>query len=79
MNTQADRRMPPLIRSLQSMNDSEIRIYTRLATQWRDQRLAEGSSAEVAFWNSLIGLLIEEHQGRMREIRQLESMYRGME
>ena len=64
-----------LIESLKSFNDGEIRAYTRFATEWRDQRLAEGSPAEVAFWNSVVSLCQDERQRRTTEIRRLEAMY----
>ncbi len=40
-----------LIDALKSFNDCEIRVYTRFATEWRDQRVTDGSPSEVAFWN----------------------------
>jgi hypothetical protein len=64
-----------LIDSLRSFNDSEIRVYTRFATEWRDQRLAEGSPAEVAFWNSVISMLVEERHRRKEEVQRLETMF----
>ena len=64
-----------LLESLKNFNDCEIRVYTRFATEWRDQRVTDGSPAEVAFWNSLISLLIEERQRRKEEIRRLETMF----
>ena len=71
MNTDSD-----LIESLKSFNDCEIRAYTRFATEWRDQRLADGSPAEVAFWNSVVSLCQDERQRRTIEIRRLETMFR---
>ena len=61
--------------SLKSFNDCEIRVYTRFATEWRDQRLTEGSSAEVAFWNSVISMLVEERHRRKEEVQRLETMF----
>ena len=65
-----------LIESLKSFDDGEIRMYTRFAAEWRDQRIAEGSPAEVAFWNSVVSLCVEERQRRKTEIHRLETMYR---
>ena len=56
-----------LIESLKSFDDSEIRVYTRFAAEWRDQRIAEGSPAEVAFWNSVVSLCVDERQRRKTE------------
>jgi hypothetical protein len=64
-----------ILDALKCFNDCEIRVYTRFATEWRDQRVSDGSSAEVAFWNSLISLLVEERHRRKDEIRRLEIMY----
>ena len=64
-----------LIESLKNFDDSEIRIYTRFAADWRDQRIAEGSPAEVAFWNAVVTLCVEERQRRKAEIHRLEAMY----
>ena len=65
-----------LARSLKSFDDCEIRVYTRFATEWRDQRLTEGSAEEVAFWNAIVSMLIEERQRRATEVRRLETMYK---
>ena len=65
-----------LARSLKSFDDCEIRVYTRFATEWRDQRLTEGSAEEVAFWNAIVSMLIEERQRRASEVRRLEAMYK---
>ena len=65
-----------LARSLKSFDDCEIRVYTRFATEWRDQRLTEGSAEEVAFWNAIVSMLIEERQRRSAEVRRLETMYK---
>ncbi|RMH31251.1 MAG: hypothetical protein D6690_16875 [Nitrospirae bacterium] len=65
-----------LIESLKTFEDRTIRAYTRLAAEWRDQRLAEGASGEAAFWNTIVALCIEERQRRSAEIRRLEAMYR---
>ena len=65
-----------LIESLKNFDDSEIRMYTRFAAEWRDQQIAEGSSAEVAFWNSVVLLCVEERQRRKTEIHRIETMYR---
>ena len=64
-----------IIDALKGFNDCEIRVYTRFATEWRDQRITDGSPAEVAFWNSLISLFVEERYRRKEEIRRLEIMY----
>ena len=64
-----------VIEALKGFNDCEIRVYTRFATEWRDQRITDGSPAEVAFWNSLISLFVEERYRRKEEIRRLEIMY----
>lgn len=64
-----------IIEALRGFNDCEIRVYTRFATEWRDQRIADGSPAEVAFWNSVISLFVEERHRRKEEIRRLELMY----
>ena len=64
-----------VMETLKEFNDCEIRVYTRFATEWRDQRITEGSPAEVAFWNSLISLFVEERHRRKEEIRRLEIMY----
>ena len=64
-----------LIESLRSFNDCEIRVYTRFATEWRDQRLTDGSPAEVAFWNSVISILVEERHRRKGEVQRLETMF----
>ena len=64
-----------LLESLRNFNDCEIRVYTRFATEWRDQRLTEGSPAEAAFWNSLVSLLVDERHRRKEEIRRLETMF----
>ena len=64
-----------LIDALQGFNDCEIRVYTRFATEWRDQRITEGSPSEVAFWNSLISMLVEERHRRKEEVRRLEAMF----
>jgi hypothetical protein len=64
-----------LLDSLRSFNDCEIRVYTRFATEWRDQRLTDGSSAEVAFWNSVISMLVEERHRRKEEVQRLETMF----
>ena len=64
-----------LAKSLQSFDDCEIRVYTRFATEWRDQRLTEGSPEEVAFWNAIVSMLLEERQRRSSEVRRLETMY----
>ena len=64
-----------LIDALGSFNDCEIRVYTRFATEWRDQRITDGSPSEVAFWNSLISLMVEERHRRKEEVRRLESMF----
>ncbi len=63
--------------ALKTFDDYEIRVYTRFATEWRDQRLSDGSPAEVAFWNALISLFVEERHRRKEEIRQLEVMYQA--
>lgn len=63
--------------ALKTFDDYEIRVYTRFATEWRDQRLTDGSAAEVAFWNALISLFVEERHRRKEEIRQLEVMYQA--
>ena len=69
-----------LLESLRNFDEEEIRIYHRFATEWRDQRLTEGSSAEVAFWNSLVTLCVEERKRRAAEVRRLETMYQtGMD
>ena len=65
-----------LIESLKSFDDSEIRVYTRFAAEWRDQRIAEGSPAEVAFWNSVVSICVDERQRRKTEINRIETMYR---
>ncbi len=65
-----------LAKSLKSFDDCEIRVYTRFATEWRDQRLTEGSAEEVAFWNAIVSMLLEERQRRATEVRRLETMYR---
>ncbi|MCA9473442.1 MAG: hypothetical protein MRJ96_11990 [Nitrospirales bacterium] len=65
-----------LAQSLKSFDDCEIRVYTRFATEWRDQRLTEGSAEEVAFWNAIVSMLLEERQRRATEVRRLEMMYR---
>ena len=41
----------------------------------RDQRITDGSPSEVAFWNSLISLMVEERHRRKEEVRRLESMF----
>ncbi len=64
-----------LTKSLESFDDCEIRVYTRFATEWRDQRLTEGSAEEVAFWNAIVSMLLEERQRRAAEVRRLESMF----
>jgi hypothetical protein len=64
-----------LIEALTTFNDCEIRVYTRFATEWRDQRINEGSPSEVAFWNSLISLMVEERHRRKEEVRRLETMF----
>ena len=64
-----------LIDALGSFNDCEIRVYTRFATEWRDQRIHDGSPSEVAFWNSLVSLMVEERHRRKEEVRRLESMF----
>ena len=64
-----------LAKSLKSFDDCEIRVYTRFATEWRDQRLTEGSPEEVAFWNAIVSMLLEERQRRSAEVRRLETMY----
>ena len=64
-----------LIESLRNFNDCEIRVYTRFATEWRDQRLTDGSQAEVAFWNSVISMLVEERHRRKEEVQRLEAMF----
>ncbi len=64
-----------LAKSLKSFDDCEIRVYTRFATEWRDQRLTEGSAEEVAFWNAIVSMLLEERQRRSAEVRRLETMY----
>ena len=64
-----------LLDSLRNFNDCEIRVYTRFATEWRDQRLTDGSSAEVAFWNSVISMLVEERHRRKEEVQRLEAMF----
>jgi len=65
-----------LAKSLKSFDDCEIRVYTRFATEWRDQRLTEGSAEEVAFWNAIVSMLLEERQRRSNEVRRLETMFR---
>ncbi|HQU29580.1 MAG: hypothetical protein R3B83_17365 [Nitrospirales bacterium] len=65
--------------ALKNFDDYEIRVYTRFATEWRDQRLTDGSPGEVAFWNALISLFVEERHRRKDEIRQLERMYQATE
>ncbi|WP_447968554.1 hypothetical protein [Nitrospira sp. M1] len=65
-----------LAKSLKSFDDCEIRVYTRFATEWRDQRLTEGSAEEVAFWNAIVSMLLEERQRRSHEVRRLEAMFR---
>ena len=64
-----------LAKSLKSFDDCEIRVYTRFATEWRDQRLTEGSAEEVAFWNAIVSMLLEERQRRSAEVRRLETMF----
>jgi hypothetical protein len=64
-----------LIEALTTFNDCEIRVYTRFATEWRDQRINDGSPSEVAFWNSLISLMVEERHRRKEEVRRLETMF----
>ncbi len=64
-----------LIDALRSFNDCEIRVYTRFAAEWRDQRIHDGSPSEVAFWNSLISLMVEERHRRKEEVRRLETMF----
>ncbi len=64
-----------LLDALRSFNDCEIRVYTRFASEWRDQRVADGSPSEVAFWNSLISVLVEERHRRKEEVRRLETMF----
>ena len=63
--------------AVKEFDDYEIRVYTRFATEWRDQRLTDGSPAEVAFWNALISLFVEERHRRKEEIRQLELLYQA--
>lgn len=64
-----------LLESLRSFNDCEIRVYTRFATEWRDQRLTDGSQAEVSFWSSVISMLVEERHRRKEEVQRLEAMF----
>lgn len=64
-----------LFESLRNFNDCEIRVYIRFATEWRDQRLSEGSPAEVGFWNSVISMLVDERHRRKSEVQRLETMF----
>ena len=64
-----------LIDAQRSFKHCEIRVYTRFSSEWRDQRVTDGSPSEVAFWNSLISLMVEERHRRKEEIRRLESMF----
>ncbi len=64
-----------LLDALKSFNDCEIRVYTRFASEWRDQRISDGSHSEVAFWNALISLLVDERHRRKEEVRRLETMF----
>jgi hypothetical protein len=52
-------------------------VYTRFATEWRDQRVTDGSQAEVSFWNSVISLLVEERHRRKEEVERLETMFQS--
>ena len=64
-----------LLDALKTFNDCEIRVYTRFASEWRDQRINDGSPSEVAFWNSVISLLVEERHRRKEEVHRLETMF----
>lgn len=65
-----------LVESLKVFEDRTLRAYIRLASESRDQRLAERAPVEAAFWNAIVALCLEEHRRRSAEIRRLEVMYR---
>ena len=62
--------------ALKTFDDYEIRVYTRFATEWRDQRMEAGSLHEAGFWNTIVNLCIDERLRRDQDIRRLEYMYR---
>ncbi|MDR4484010.1 MAG: hypothetical protein R3B95_12485 [Nitrospirales bacterium] len=65
---------------LREFDDHDLQRYTCFSSEFRDQRMEDGSMAEAGFWNTIVNLCIDERMRRDQDIRRLEYMYRtGMD